>query len=282
MKNRLLANKTNKINPKKDFIMKKFYLLLSAVLVFGFSIRAQKTEKEVIVRVLTFNILHGATTNGSFHLDKIASVIKEANPDLVAMQEVDYKTNRAKKYDLATELGWRTKMAPLFGIAMPFDGGGYGEAILSKMPIIASQNVPLPHSPGNEPRTALQVLVELGTGDTISFIGTHLEHQKNNPDRIAQVKKINAVFAHGKYPAILSGDLNATPESQPIAILKTIWTDSFGNNPEFTFPSNQPDRKIDYIMYRPSNRWKVVENRVICDKIASDHCAMLTVLKLIK
>ena len=263
--------------------MKKIYLILAVLFFFGTATQAQKNKsKEVTVRVLTFNILHGATTKGDFDLDKIASVIKETNPDLVALQEVDYKTNRARKYDLATELGWRTKMAPLFGIAMPFDGGGYGEGVLTKMPIIASRNVPLPHSPGNEPRTALEVTVKLESGDTICFIATHLEHQKDNADRVDQVEKINEVFAKGKYPSILAGDLNDTPESESISILKTEWTDSSDDNPEPTYSSDKPHKKIDYIMYQPARNWKVVENKIICDKVASDHCAVLSVLKLVK
>lgn len=264
-------------------INSKFYILIIAILfLFGKTNNAQQNsvEKETI-RVLTFNILHGATTKGDFDLDKIASVIKETNPDFVALQEVDFKTNRAKNYDLVTELGWRTKMTSLFGKAMSFDGGGYGEGVLTKMPIIASRNVPLPHSPENEPRTALEVTVELESGDTICFIATHLEHQKDNPDRINQVKKINEVFANGKYPSILAGDLNDTPESEAISILKGLWTDSSVDNPEFTFLSNNPNRKIDYIFYRPISQWKVIETKVICDTIASDHCALFSVLELL-
>uniref|UniRef100_UPI003216BEDE endonuclease/exonuclease/phosphatase family protein n=1 Tax=uncultured Draconibacterium sp. TaxID=1573823 RepID=UPI003216BEDE len=264
--------------------MKSIYLLPAIFFILFFNtLNAQnKNQKETIIRVLSFNILHGATTKGDFDLDKLASVIKYANPDLVALQEVDFKTNRAKKYDLVTELGWRTKMAPLFGIAMPFDGGGYGEGILTRMPILASRNVALPHSPGNEPRTALEVLVELDSGDTICFIGTHLEHQTTSSDRIDQAKKLNKVFANSKYPTILAGDLNATPESEPILILKQHWTDSFGNSPEPTYSSDNPQKKIDYILFRPQEKWEVVENKVICDDVASDHCAVLSVLRLVK
>ena len=46
---------------------------------------------------------------GNFDLDLIAKVIVDTDPDFVALQEVDYKTNRSNKYDLVTELGWRTK-----------------------------------------------------------------------------------------------------------------------------------------------------------------------------
>lgn len=258
--------------------------LFLAVLVFSlsfFELKAQSQE-DVTVRVLTFNILHGATTEGDFDLDKIADVIKQVNPDLVALQEVDFKTNRAHNYDLATELGLRTKMAPLFGKAMDYDGGGYGEGILSKYPIIASRNIPLPHSPGNEPRAALEVTVELESGDTVSFIGTHLEHQKESGDRVLQVQKINTVFLKNKYPTILAGDLNDLPGSRPISLLKEFWKNVSDKNPEPTYPSENPRKKIDYIFYRPSGSWKALETKVICDTIASDHCAVFSVLQLIK
>lgn len=257
--------------------------LIFIFLLFCFSGYAQEYgQKGNTVRVLTFNILHGATTKGDFDLDKLATVIKESDADLVALQEVDFKTGRAKGYDLVTELGWRTKMSPLFGIAMPYNGGAYGEGILTKMPILESKNVALPYSPGNEPRAALSVLVQLESGDTIRFVATHLEHQENSTDRIDQVKKINAIFANDRFPGILAGDLNDTPESEAIAILKENWTDSSRKSSFLTFPSDAPDRKIDYILFRPANKWEVIDSYPICDSIASDHCAVLSVLKLKK
>lgn len=258
-----------------------------AFIIFIFSLSSislantpEKTEKTV--RVLTFNILHGATTKGDFNLDKLASLIKETNPDLVALQEVDYKTKRAKNYDLVTELGWGTKMSPLFGKAMNFDGGAYGVGILSKQPIITSRNFPLPSTKGNEPRTSLEVFVELESGDTIRFVATHLDYKKESPDRISQVQKINGEFVKNDHPSILAGDLNATPESQSISILNEFWVDSFGGSPEPTYSSKDPQKKIDYIMFRPANNWEVIENKVICDEVASDHCVVLSVLKLVE
>jgi len=101
-----------------------FFLLILA----GQTLWSQTdADRSRVLSVLSFNILHGATMKGDFDLDVIAKVIKDVNPDFVALQEVDFKTNRAKQYDLATELGWRTKMAPLFARAMPYDGGEYGE-----------------------------------------------------------------------------------------------------------------------------------------------------------
>ena len=235
------------------------------------------------LRILSFNILHGATTNGDFDLDAIAKVIIEADPDFVALQEVDFKTNRAKRYDLATELGWRTKMISLFGKAMPYDGGEYGEAILSKHTLLSSRNVSLPFSPGNEPRAALEITSILPSGDTISFIGTHLDHLRDETDRVKQVHAINDAFKNNPFPSILAGDLNALPLSKPIEILESHWTSCYDkNDPQATYPSNAPTKKIDYIMFKPNHKWKVVDKKLIADSVASDHCAVLVVLELIR
>ena len=243
--------------------------------------QAQSSDNSNIIKVLSFNILHGATTIGDFDLDVIARVIKDADPDFVALQEVDFKTNRAKKYDLVTELGWRTKMIPLFARAMHYDGGEYGEGILSKHTFLESRNVALPYTTGNEPRAALEIVTVLPSGDTIAFVGTHLDHLKDEKDRVSQAIKINEVLSLNKYPTILAGDLNAIPGSTPIDILEEMWGAAYDKkNPESTYPSDNPTKKIDYVMFYPKNRWEVIETEVIQDSIASDHCAYLVTIKL--
>lgn len=235
-----------------------------------------------IVKVLSFNILHGKTMKGDFNLDVIANVIIDANPDFVALQEVDYKTNRAKKYDLVTELGWRTKMAPIYARAMHYDGGEYGEGVLSKYTFLTTRNMPLPHLPDDEPRAALEITTVLPSKDTISFIGTHLDHLKLETNKIMQAKKINKVFSYNKYPTILAGDLNAEPGTETMKILENLWTASYDKtNPEPTFSSENPTQKIDYVLFYPKHKWKVLETKVICDTIASDHCAYLVTLQLL-
>jgi len=260
------------------------YIFITSLLVLSLTTFSQdETRRHRTIKVLSFNILHGATTQGDFDLDAIANVIKESDPDLVALQEVDFLTNRAKKYDLATELGWRTSMASIFARAMPYDGGEYGEAVLSKWSFISSRNIPLPHSEGNEPRAALEVTVVTDFGDTISFIGTHLDHLRDEIDRVSQVKQINAVFADNRYPTILTGDLNDIPGSRAISILEQVWTPSYNRDaPEPTFPSLSPRKKIDYVMYLPGDSWRVINRQVIRDTIASDHCAYLVTLELLE
>ncbi|MEM6799754.1 MAG: endonuclease/exonuclease/phosphatase family protein [Bacteroidota bacterium] len=262
--------------------MKESLSIFLLLIIFGQKLAAQiKDADQVIVKVLSFNIYHGETMKGNFDLDVLANLIKEADPDFVALQEVDFLTNRAKKYDLVTELAWRTKMAGIFGKAMDYDGGAYGEGLLSKYPFLKSRNVALPTIKGQEPRAALEVLSILPSGDTIAFIGTHFAHE-GKEGRLLQAKKINEVFSQNPYPTILAGDLNAQPGSLTIHTLEEIWQATYDKEyPAFTYPSDDPKIKIDYVMFYPKNRWRIIETKVIADTVASDHCAYLVSLELI-
>lgn len=273
------------VSNSNNLVMNKIILntLFLSTLLFSQSTCSQSlSDSTKIVKVLSFNILHGKTMKGDFNLDIIAKVIIDANPDFVALQEVDYKTNRAKKYDLVTELGWRAKMSPIYGRAMYYDSGEYGEGVLSKYTFLSTRNVPLPYIPGDEPRTALEVTTVLPSKDTISFIGTHLDHLELDANKIMQAKEINKMFSKNRYPTILAGDLNAEPNSNTMNILEGLWQASYDNtNPEPTFSSENPTKKIDYVLFYPKYRWKVLNRQTICDTIASDHCAYLVTLQLL-
>ena len=261
----------------KRFIAPLFFMLLWTN---GFQAVCQESiDSSRIVRVLSFNILHGATMRGDFDLEQIARVIRQAEPDLVAMQEVDFFTRRARHMDLATELGLRTGLAPLFGRAMYFDGGEYGEGILSRYSFLSTRNHDLPAQEGHEPRSALEAHVILKSGDTIAFVGTHFDHQ-GDVDRINQAARVREILAGVDLPVLLAGDLNATPESRTMEILFSGLSPSSADMAP-TIPSNGPRAKIDYILYGPPDRWRVLESRVICDSVASDHCAFLSVLELL-
>ncbi len=263
--------------------MVKSVSFVSLLLTITMVTAREAAPENTTVTIMTFNIYHGATMNGNYDLDIIAQIIRAADPDLVALQEVDYHTNRSGGIDLVTELGQRTGLLPFFAPAMEYSSGYYGVGILSRTPVVSFKNHPLPHLPGNEPRTAAMVVTVLATGDTIAFISTHLDYKQEPMERLQQVEILNNLLPNSKYPLLLAGDLNSTPESAPINQLEQYWLAAYDkSNPRPTFPSNIPDRKIDYIMAYPPSTWQVVETAVIADSVASDHCAYRAVLKLTK
>jgi len=238
-----------------------------------------KAMKSTTIRVMTFNIFHGATMKGDFDLDHIASVITNARADLVALQEVDVRTGRVGDRDLSLELARRTGLFPLFARAMEYDGGEYGIAVLSRFSIRSSTAIALPRTEDNEPRAALHVIVDLPDGQALGFVATHLDNASQE-DRVAQAHAINDAFATGDLPMLLAGDFNATPDSEPLRIFKAHWTPVDGLDAPPTYPSNAPEVKIDYVCFRPANRWLVQSVEVKADPVASDHFPLVTELVL--
>lgn len=256
--------------------------LFAAILIVGLAAETcTAAEIPVRVTVLTYNIYHGEDANGGSNLDAVAKVINTLKPDLVALQEVDNKTTRAKGLDLTAELSRRTGMAGVFGKAMDFAGGGYGEAVLCRLPILSHKTHALPHTPNAEPRAALEIQVKLPSGDSIVFVGTHLDHLRDQTNRSMQVTRINEIYAACDLPALLAGDLNALPGSETMQLLGQQWHITDRTQLKPTFPAVKPRRKIDYILYKPADRWKVIKTEVIDEKVASDHCPVLAVLELL-
>jgi endonuclease/exonuclease/phosphatase family metal-dependent hydrolase len=111
------------------------------------------------LRVLSYNIHHGEAMDKKFDYQRLAKVINDLSPDIVALQEVDVGTERASGVDQATLLGKLCKMHHAFGQAMPYQGGQYGEAILSRFSIETVLVHPLPYQFEQEPRAALEVRI---------------------------------------------------------------------------------------------------------------------------
>lgn len=82
-------------------------------------------------------------------------------------------------------------------------------------------------------------------------------------------------------PAILAGDLNAPPDDLVIGTLMQQWTSATKGPGYPTIPVADPKTQIDYVLFRPAKRWAVVDVKVLDEAVASDHRALLAVLKLL-
>ncbi len=230
------------------------------------------------LRVLSYNIHHAEGVDAKIDVERIAKVIQGAAPDIAAIQEVDQGTQRTGRVDMPSELARLTGLSRAFARNIDFEGGGYGTLVLARLPIKGNELHRLPSHYAGEQR-GVQVL-ELGEGDdTIIFCSTHLDYRPEDHERLASVEKINAaVAAFGDKPMLLAGDLNAYPESKVLDELAHDWKRA---NAEAlaTYPSERPERQIDYVLVRPAARWKTVEVRVLDEPVASDHRPLLVVLE---
>ena len=234
------------------------------------------------LRVLTYNIHHGEGTDGKLDLPRIARVISETKPDLVALQEVDRNTRRTGNVDQPAELAKLTGMHAAFGKGIDFQGGEYGNAVLSRFPITDTKVHPLPAKEGEERRCALVVTVRPWDGDAeVVFVATHLNY-RDEPERVREAEAIKRLLAEEKRPTVLAGDLNSRPATPPIQCFAGAWLDAAAlarPQDSFTFPADKPVRRIDYVLLRPAEAWRVVETTVIDEPVASDHRPMLAVVE---
>ena len=239
-----------------------------------------QSDKPLRLRVLTYNIHHGEGIDGKLDLARIAKVILSVEPHLVALQEVDQRTERTRGVDQPAELARLTGMQVVFGGNIRFQGGDYGNAVLSRLPVRSHRNHLLPSLDEGERRGVLAVELALPSGGDLLLLATHLDHRPKDAERLASAKVINDLVAKAPdRPAILAGDLNATPESDVLARLLAAWTNTT-DKPLATIPVASPSRQIDFVLVRPAARWKTIETRVLDEAVASDHRALLTVLEL--
>ncbi len=256
------------------------FLCALCVLCGKSTIAAAELPQEI--RVISYNIHHGEGTDGRVDMERIAKVLNAESPHLVAVNEVDQGTNRTRKIDMPAELARLTGMKAVFEKNIDHDGGLYGNAVLSRLPIRRHKNHKLPSNYEGEQRGVLEV--ELGDEDadkneTILFLATHLDYRSDDHERLASVKRIEEILSDRQnQPTILAGDLNATPDSRVIAEFGKNWTRA--NAKElFTFPAAKPEKQIDYVLVRPANRWKVIDARVLDEPVASDHRPVIAVLR---
>lgn len=237
---------------------------------------AQPAERPRL-RVLSYNIHHGEGTDGKVDLPRLAVVIRAAEPDLVALQEVDDRTQRTGGVDQTAELARLTGLHGRFGKQIDFEGGGYGQAILSRFPITDLKIHRLPGVPERERRMAVEARIEIN-GRIVSFVSTHLHHA-NETFREQQAAKLTELFGTAPHPVILAGDLNAVPDSKPLAILSAAWGLAGAEIPLATYPATEPANQIDYVLFRPREQIRVIDATVPGEAIASDHRPLLAVLE---
>lgn len=238
-----------------------------------------------IVKVMTYNIYGArATNNPPADLDELAAVIKKEDPDYVMLQEVDAFTERSGKEvhqarDLAALLGmnWHYTAARAQG------SGYFGDAILSKTEIIKTFDHTLSPAPGVSGETRSVCVVQTKVDDIEIYLAcTHLDHLGDETNRVSQAEQLEKVMGEYGGTLIMGGDFNCLPNSRPMRKISSYLTLAAKGHFEFTFPSDKPNKTIDYIMYKPKENISVQNYSVINETKASDHRPVVSMLKIVR
>lgn len=232
-------------------------------------------------RVMSYNIRHGEGTDAVIDLPRIATVIRNAGADIVGLQEVDRATTRSGGVDQAAELARLTGMNFFFGKNIDYQGGAYGNAVLSRFPIRQQKHTLLqkviPFNPFVEQRGANQVVIDLG-GVQLVFINTHLDAGSDDAERLHSIAQLKTIAqTYGSRPILICGDFNATPGSSPYAAMAADFVDAWtvaGQGNGYTIPSTNPNRRIDYFWYQPGTGLQPVRSWVPQSN-GSDHLPLV-------
>ncbi len=236
--------------------------------------------------VASYNIQHGIhfptyleSGNRPVLLDKISEFIKEKQADICGLNEIygsGVHGNQPKK--IGESLGFHHS----FGKAIRIINGSYGNALVSRYPIKQSRVTEIKTDPKSikppklyhEDRALLICEIE-AEGVVLTVMTCHFG--LNTEEAEAAVLAIKQAYAEINTPVILMGDFNITPDHRLIAELSKLFKDTACGDDMLTFPSNKPDRKIDYIFVSDGVE---IESAWVEPGVISDHLPVFAKLKI--
>lgn len=244
------------------------------------------------LRVATLN-LWGRRGPWPDRLRLIRAELRRLAPSLVGLQEV-MRDDACQATEIAADLGYEV----VYARATSFDEGTMGNALLSTLPVLSREVIPLPTEPGVETRALLYARVAVPDAGEIPVFVTHLDWQPGHgAQRLAQVRFIAgkvAALAGGR-PPVLMGDFNAEPSTGEIRWLTGAgFTDTWvsggdGSAGETFSPVNAyarrsevTARRIDYVFTGPGTeaRTSLAFRTPEGEVWPSDHFGLVTDLSL--
>lgn len=78
------------------------------------------------LRLMSYNVRNCRGLDDSVSFERVARIINDAAPDIVAVQELDSMTTRNPGQDVLGNLATQTGMYPTFAPSIDFAGGKYG------------------------------------------------------------------------------------------------------------------------------------------------------------
>lgn len=244
------------------------------------------------LRVMTYNIHSCVGMDKKVNPERIARVISEVSPDVVALQEVDSGIPRTLSQNQPGLLAKMLNMEAFFFPVVRSGSQKYGLAVLSRIDCLDVRYnwLPMWH-PGLklnfQRRGCIQAALQTPAG-TVYFFNTHLSLYRL--ERRRQIRTLLGSDCLSGLPAdsavIFCGDLNAGPLSPVYLQLARLLSDvqkGLNNSwrPRATFPSRLPLLRIDHMFV--SHNFRVLDIQVPSTaetRLASDHLPIAVELEL--
>jgi len=234
---------------------------------------------------MTWNVHRCVGVDRRLDVGRVAAVIAQRQPDIVALQELDVCRQRTGVVDQAHAIAQRLGMHFHFNAAFTVEEERYGDAILTAAPHRVIKAGPLPGLPGLrglEPRGAIWLELEIDERK-LQVLNTHLglvPHEQ----RAQALALVGADWTGSRKasdpPLIVVGDFNATPHAQAYRTLAARFADARRQAPgpglTPTFPSRLPMLAIDHVFLDGKVRAKRAETLSgPLARIASDHLPLV-------
>ena len=248
--------------------MKHIYFLLCMLAM------VTSAHSQDYLKLMSYNIRNAKGMDNVRNVQRIANVINNEAPDVVAVQELDSMTTRSNQTDVLAEVAERKQMHANYAPAISFQGGKYGIGILSKEQPLSIRTFPLP---GREEERML-LIAEF---KDYLFACTHLSLTEE--DRLASLDIIKNSASTSNKPFFLAGDLNDTPDSKFIKSLQQDFQ-ILTNTKKPTYPAPEPKETIDYIAAWKENtdNFANLSTQVVEEPLASDHRPITVTLRMAK
>ncbi len=224
------------------------------------------------MKIITLNLRHNQD-RWEERFPLVVDTLYQEQSDLIGLQEVWMPIQQA--HLIANELNARMPDQPYHVLVEPKRGteSVEGIGILSRLPVLEHGRLELPEGE----RVAQRIVVEID-GQRVHFANTHLHHRpiEDESIRLPQMRALlDWMFSHSSERWILSGDMNALPESTTIAAagerLQTAYFAAHGTHP-ITFPTplvyhTVPEWRacIDHIFFDPQTL-RVTDARVVANQ----------------
>lgn len=228
-----------------------------------------------IIKIASYNIKSGQGMDGKVDLNRTAEVLAGLNADFIALQEVDVNRPRSFSVHQAEYLAKSLGMDYVFGAAIVYKNESfYGNAILSRFPIITSSNHQLP---AQDPKRAMMEIEADVNGNKLRLFNTHMELSRQL--RLQQMQDFIVPLIQSNHVAtVFCGDLNESPHEAAVSYFSNYMQDSFSANRKTirnTFPADHPVERMDYIFY---NQACAAVDYEIISSLASDHLPILATI----
>ncbi|MBO5746642.1 MAG: endonuclease/exonuclease/phosphatase family protein [Clostridia bacterium] len=207
------------------------------------------------MRVMTFNVQHCLDfIKKEINVDLFAEAIRKQNVDVCCLNEVYNEGPRERNTDQSGYIAEKLGFYPFFGEAIKVGGENpYGIAMVSRFAFKSVEKVDIPDRDTDKPRfehrCCIKAVVEVD-GQDVTVINSHFG--LNDGEKQSAVETVCRLVGECETPVIVTGDFNMQPDNE---ILRPLFeclkdTTELDKGQTNTFRSDDPTRKIDYILYK--------------------------------